>query len=182
MEAYYNAGSIYKEQIQNFQKSVETFEELDKRYPENKYLLNTYYLLYRLNSSMQNEERAGYYKMLILSKYPDTEYAKILKNPNYNRDLEAAKSEIEKYYDKTFYAFKKGSYNEAIAMAAAADSLYAKSPIAPKFAMVKALSIGKTGNVAEYESSLNKIIINYPKDPTRAKAQEIGRASCRERV
>jgi TolA-binding protein len=173
LEAYYALGSIYKEQLQDYPRSSESFEELLKRYPVNKYLLNSYYQLYRLNLLLKNNTRAEYYKNKILKEHPQTEYAKIILNPEYNKEILAARSEVEKFYTETYALYESGNYSEVIARADRADSLYSKSPMAPKFAFLRALSIGKTGQAQEYENALHKIIISYPKDEVKAKAQEL---------
>ncbi|MGB3948418.1 MAG: tetratricopeptide repeat protein, partial [Bacteroidia bacterium] len=65
-EAYNNAGTIYKEQLLNNPKSVETFEELLVRFPNNKYKLSSYYQLYRTYLIMGNDSKSDYYKNLLL--------------------------------------------------------------------------------------------------------------------
>ena len=65
-----------------YKKSIKLFEELNKRYPKNIYIPTSYYYLYQLNKLEKNETKAESYKNLILKKYPNSEYAKILLNPN----------------------------------------------------------------------------------------------------
>ena len=101
VEAYYNVGSIYKEQLLNNQKSVEAFEELLQRYPENKYKLTSYYQLYRIYLSMSNQPKSDYYKNILLKDYPDSDYATIIRNPSYAADIAASKSQVEKFYTET---------------------------------------------------------------------------------
>ena len=43
----------------------------------------------------------------------------------------------------------------------------------PKFALLKAYCIGRTQGVKDYELALTKIILKYPKDPAKQKAQEL---------
>jgi hypothetical protein len=173
VDAYYALGGIYKEDIQDNPKAIETFEELLKKYPDNKYLLNVYYQLYRLNLAVNNINRADYYKNKILNEYPDSEYAKIIRNPDYQKALLASKKEIERFYAETYAAYHNAQYEKVIAMANWADSFYSASEIMPKFALLRSYSIGKTQGVNEYEKALQYIMAKYPKDlATKAKAQE----------
>ncbi|HEY4799802.1 MAG TPA: tetratricopeptide repeat protein, partial [Bacteroidia bacterium] len=173
IDAYYALGGIYKEDLQDNTKAVETFEELLKRYPDNKYALNLFYQLYRINLGQNNQGRANYYKDKILNEYPDSEYAKIIRNPDYQKALLASKNEIENFYGETFSAFHQARYGDVIAMVNKADSFYSSSDLMPKFAMLRAYSIAKTKTSEDYQHALEGIIAKYPKDPAKAKALEI---------
>ncbi len=173
VDAYYNLGIIYKEQLQNYDRSIEAFEALNKRFPDNKYLISSYYFLYRDNLAAKNSKQAEFYKNLILAKFPETEYARILKNPNYAADLQASKSAIEKFYTETYDSYHEGRYDDVIANAERADSLYSKNDLLPKFELLRAMAVGKTRGAKEFENALNRVIIKYPKDEARKKAQEL---------
>lgn len=173
VEAYYNVGSIYKEQLLNNQKSVESFEELLQRFPENKYKLTSYYQLYRIYLSMNNQTKSDYYKNLLLKDYPDSDYATIIRNPSYAADIAASKSQVEKFYTETYQLYSAGNYTQAYENCMRADSLYSKSNLMPQFSFLKALCIGRTQDITAFENALTQVTIKYPKDPVKEKAQEM---------
>ena len=173
VDAYYNVGSIYKEQLLNNQKSVEAFEELLKRFPENKYKLNSYYQLYRTYLVMSNQERSDYYKNLLLKDYPESDYAAIIRNPSYAADIAASKSVVENFYTETYQLYVSANYTQAYTNCMRADSLYSKSNLMPQFSFLKALCIGRTQDINAFESALTQVVVKYPKDPVKAKAQEM---------
>jgi len=173
VDAYYNAGSIYKEQLMNNQKSVETLEELLKKFPENKYRLSAYYQLYRTNLTSNNQGRADYYKNLILTNYPDSEYAKLIKNPDYAKDINANKGVVERFYSETYQLYSDAKYAEAIQNCITAEQQYSKSVLLPQFSFLKALSIGRTQDINAFEGALIQVVEKYPKSPVKEKAQEI---------
>ncbi len=152
---------------------METLEELLKRYPDNKYLLSSYYRLYRTYLSMENQNKSEYYKNLIVTGFPDSEYAKIIKNPDYAKDVNASKSEVERFYTETYQLYSEGNYAEVIVNCTKAESQYSKSILIPQFAFLKALSIGRTQDISSFESALMQIVIKYPKSPVKEKAEEI---------
>lgn len=173
LDAYYNVGSIYKEQLQNNAKSVEAFEELLKRYPENKYKLSSYYQLYRIYLAMNNQPKSDFYKNKLLTDYPDSEYAKIIKNPDAAKDMAASRNVVEKFYSETYQLYSDGRYTEALANCLQADTTYAKSYLMPQFSFLKALCIGRTQDIDAFERALVQVTIKYPKEPVKAKAQEM---------
>ena len=172
VDAYYNLGSVYKEDLQNNEKAIETYEELLSRFPINKYVLNLYYQLYRLYIGMNNTGRANYYKEKIMTQFANSEYAKIIMNPDYQNLLKASKNQIEKFYGEAYSAYRSGKFGEVIAMASKADSFYSGTELMPKFALLRAYSIGKTQSMNDYERALQSVVAKYPKDDAKAKAQE----------
>lgn len=172
-DAYYNAGTIYKEQILNNQKAVETLEELLKRYPENKYKMSCYYQLYRTYLAMGNQPKSDYYKNIILNDYPDTQYAQIIRDPNKAKDLLASKSEVEMFYTGTYGMYTSGRYAEALANCQKAEIDYSKSPLISQFAFIKALCIGRTQDINAFEAALQQVVIKYPKNDVKPRAQDI---------
>ncbi len=173
IEAYYNAGLIYKERFQLNKNSAEMFATLNNRFPENKYKLNAYFQLYRLYLTMNNQEKSDYYKNLILTNYPNTEYAKIIQNPDYATQSNASRSDVEIFYNETFFAYNDGKYPEVIVRCRQADSAFATSKLAPKFDFLKAMALGKSGDKNSFEAELVRITIEHPKTQESAKAQEL---------
>lgn len=173
IDAYYNVGSIYKEQLMNYEKSADAFEELLRRYRENKHKLSAYYQLYRIYTAMGSTSKADYYKNLLLNDYPDTEYAKLIRNPDHARESAASKNEVETFYAETYSAYVQGRYEDVIANVQKAEQQYAKNFLMPKFDFLRALAIGKTQGQPAFEGALTQITIKYPKDEVKPKAEEI---------
>lgn len=173
IDAYYSLGMIYREQLDDKPRSVEAFEALLKRYPTNKYTLSSYYQLYRLNLSMGNKERAEYYRNLIIKQYPDSEYANILQNPNYLKELEAFKGRAAEFYGETFAAYEAQDYDAVIQNAGQAHIRFEKSDQLPRFDLLKAMAIGKTQKLDAFEAALKELVAKYPNGEERKEAENI---------
>ncbi|MBA3901996.1 MAG: hypothetical protein H0X62_17625, partial [Bacteroidetes bacterium] len=105
IEAYYNAGAIYKELLFDNKSAILTFEEYVKRFPEGKHIAKTYYQLYRCNVALPDEPKAEHYKNLLFSNFPNSEYVKIIKNPSSAKTTTAEKDEIEAFYVDTYQKY-----------------------------------------------------------------------------
>lgn len=174
IEAYYNVGLIYREQLDDPAASAAAFETLVQRFPESKYKLQCYYQLYRLyTGTVPNSQKAEYYKNLILTKYGDTEYAEIIRNPNYATDKANRKSELELFYEETYRKYLNGEYQAVIQRKNEADVQFPRSVLAPQFELLKALAIGKTQPLSTFEASLMEVIRNNAENPVKDRAQEI---------
>ncbi len=173
IDAYYNAAMIYREQLNDLPASAAMFEELLQKYPDNKYMLQSYYQLYRMYAQMGNTQKSEYYKNIILNKNGDTEYAEIIRNPNYALEKANRKSDLEIFYEDTYRKFLNGEYGDVIRRKSEADIQFPQSILTPKFDFLKTLSIGKTQPVPAFEASLNDIVRTYGSDPVKDEAQNI---------
>ncbi len=173
VDAFYNIGMIYREQLNDLTASTEAFEELLKRYPKNRFQLQSYYQLYRTYTVLGNSAKANYYRNIILNEHSDSEYAEIIRNPNYAAEKASRKSNLEIFYEETYRKFLNGEYADVIARKTQSDVQFPQSPLVPKFDFLKSLSIGKTQSLPAFEASLNEIIRNYASDSVKDAAQEI---------
>ncbi len=164
-EAYFNLGSLYREQFNDYPESVKSFEKLLDRFPINQYTMQSLYTLYRLNLDMKNANRAEYYKNKILTEFPNSNFASIIRDPAKKDGRSAKESEANSYYDKIYTAFIKKDYSTVLQLEADVENLFPKTSLAPKFAYLKAMTIGKTQPVSAFETALTSITTNFPTDP-----------------
>ncbi len=164
VQAYYNLGFIYVEDLSEYQKGIEAFETLNQRFPDNKYQVASYYKLYELYKSLGNDAQSNDYKNLILTKYSQTDFAKLLVNPNYYKDMQVKSKEASGLYEDTYKAFQNQQYYMVINNCDIASTKYsADSVLMPKFQYLKALSTGKIDVQDSMVSELNRIVKKYPK-------------------
>ncbi len=180
--AFYNLGLIYSEGLNNYEKSIEAFEELMERFPNDPNKLKVYYQLYRLYLDVGNNELAEYYKNLIVEDYPESDYAKIIIDPEYYKTLQAQESALTSLYSKTYKAFESGQYFMVIGNADMAVNLYGDTAeLIPKFLYLRALSIGKVDIVDSLAVALKGIVTNYPQSEVKPLAQELLNVISRDR-
>ncbi|MBL7921336.1 MAG: tetratricopeptide repeat protein [Bacteroidia bacterium] len=173
IHSYYMMGSIYKEELNNTKKAVATFEELNSRFPQNKYLLNTYYILYRTYLSEKNQPKADFYKEKILNEFPDSEFALIIKNPEYATEANSKKSEVEGFYTTVYKSYLDNNYTQAYAQSNEGLSKFGKNVFVPKFEFIKALSAGKLKGIDSLEFYLKLLVAKHPQSEVTPLANDI---------
>ena len=89
--------------------------------------------MYRCYLAAEEKEKADYYKDLILTQFPDSEYARIITNPNYFKDAQRKTAIAQVFYENTYKAYVNGQYLDVIERKSAADSLFPPSNLTPKF-------------------------------------------------
>lgn len=173
-EAYYNLGLIYAEGLHNTIKSIEAYETLLDRYPNNPNKLKVYYQLYRLYLDIGDSGKSDFYKNLIINDFPDSDYAMIILDPDYYKKMQASESELSTLYHKTYGAFENGRYYTVISNSDMAVNLYGDTAsLIPKFLYLKALSIGKVDVVDSLAGALKFIVTNYPNSEVKPLAQNL---------
>ncbi len=173
VNAYYDMASVYKDQLFFNDKSIQAYEELLRRYPENRYKLSCYFQLYQAYTQAEDEVKALKYKNILLNDYPNSDYALLIKDPNFGKNKAFSKSEATKFYEQTYSLFLSQNYSQVIQNCATADTLFPNNKYKPKFDLLKAQCIGKTASLDEYIKSLRLVVARYPKDEVKKRASEM---------
>ena len=171
--ALYNLGVIYKDQIGDLERSIESFQSYLERFPNGRYALETYYQLYLLGIQAGRPELSAKYKQKVISEYPDSDYAKILTDPTYLAKLEAMKGELARIYNRAYDNYQEGEYELTLAGCDTALLAFDKDELVPKFDLLKAMAIGKTDRLIVYRRALEGVVEKYPATPEKDKAEEL---------
>ncbi len=171
--AYYMMGSIYKEELNNTKKAVASFEELNNRFPQNKYALNTYYILYRTYLIEKNQAKADYFKEKILNEFPDSEFALLIKNPSYGSEINSKKSEVESFYTSVYQLYSENNFAQALMQAKEGLLKYGKNVYEAKFEFIKSLCQGKLNGPDSLEHYLKILVVKFPSSEVTPLANDI---------
>ncbi len=170
--AYYNAGKVFWEKINDAGKASESFEMLLKRFPQNELVPEALYDLYRLYKDT-NPPKSEVARQRLLERYPESEFSKIISDPDYFNKKMAAIRESERSYEAAYDLYLSGKYNEAIALC---DSSLKARPIddlAPKFMLLKAYSVARTSDERAFREELTRVARSWPGTEAGKKAAEL---------
>ena len=170
----YNVGFIYLDRLSDYDRSIESYEKLDTRYPGNEKELPAWYALYKMHNDLKHTEQAEDYKSRILSKYPESSYASLILDPNYFEKLKEESQQASIMYSKTYEAFQQGQYYRVRMNTERAMSLYAAdTTFAPRFALLDAISRGRLETVDTMAYALLKVVKTYPTSSVHNYALEL---------
>ncbi|MDD4149684.1 MAG: tetratricopeptide repeat protein, partial [Bacteroidales bacterium] len=173
IKALFNVGRIYKEKFSDYPKSIMAYEELNKRFPNNEYLLLSYYNLYLLNKLTGNNAEMQKYENLIISKFPDTNYARLLQNPNYVKELEQKRLQDIQLYIETYDSFMSGNCN---VVKTKCNNYLDNNPngeLRANFDFFKTLCIGRNADTVVFKTSLIQYIQRYQEHEMATAAENI---------
>jgi tetratricopeptide (TPR) repeat protein len=172
-DALFNAGSILKTEFNDFEKSVWCFSDLNKRYPENIYLLSSYFNLWDLYKTIGKPDSSNYFKDLIVRNYPESNFAKYLVNPNFFIEEVARKDSMNKLYNLAYNYFKKGDFNNAGIYSKKVQTFNPDTSLISKVQFIRTISESKDLTANRFADSLRLYIKNFPKSEPTPLAEKI---------
>jgi lipopolysaccharide biosynthesis regulator YciM len=143
MEAYYNAGVIYKEQL-NEPKLAETqfTSALNKRLQEDPHDLLSSFQLYKLTESSNNTV-ANQQKDYIMNNYPNSDYANYLRDPEYFIKKKERDALAIQEYVKVLERYERGLYYPVLTKANLVIEQEKDNVFRPKYMLLKAMCQGQ---------------------------------------
>lgn len=122
--AYYNAGLVYKEKLSDLENAIDTWTELTERMDESEVHSTTYYQLYRTYLQREVEENyqspfcetcnSDYWSAQILQRYPDSEWAILIENPDFVDQEEIRREEQRLAYEELLQRYYGKAYQEVL--------------------------------------------------------------------
>ena len=173
VEAYYNAGIIYKDQLNEKSLAKTQFlTVLDKTF-ENPFTLLSAFQLYKLFEE-KDENKANEYKNYIFNNYPNSDYANFLRDP----DFFIKKKELDKIALDEYLLVLERYNNELYPLVMLkADNIInneKENIFKPKYMLLKAMSIGMTSEDKTLMKPLLELIVEqYPKTEESERAIEL---------
>lgn len=170
-EALFNMGDIYSRELKDFDKAIYSYEELIRRYPQYKDRLQVYYRLFSIGSETENQSLENKYKGLIISGFPTSNYAQLMTNPNYVKEMEQKAQKIFNTYDRAYTSFSQQRHAEVIALSQKAMVEYPEHELVPKFDYLHTVSSGVTKDTLEFIADLKNLMARHPGDEIGRNAQ-----------
>lgn len=153
---------IYETQLEDHALAEKTVNELRTRFPDFNGLLGIYYEQYlsalRRDDAVAQEE----YKQAILSKYPDSEEARIVNDPQYFARLKRMAAEQDSIYEATYKAYRAGEWSTVKSNKQYAATNYPMSPLMPKFYFLNAVATAKADGQTAFADALRELVEAYP--------------------
>ncbi|MFM6953859.1 MAG: tetratricopeptide repeat protein [Sphingobacteriaceae bacterium] len=162
-KAYYEIGNYYREIAQDQMAAIRSFEELLLKFPTYENTVAVCYNLYRLYAEL-DAKKSDAYKVSILNNYPNSVYAKVILDPEFNQKQDEQAIALNRAYNQTFDEFARRSYTNALVCIQELNAQFGKNKFSPQLAYLKTIAEGHQEALAPFETSLKKIVSTYPED------------------
>jgi len=172
--ALYQSAIIYDDGLADFPSAIRSYNSLIERYPDDKRVLEAYYNMYSIYNEQQDAERTAFYRDLIVNNYPESDFAKIIMDPNYNLVLQALRNKAAVLYEETYEAFVNEQYMMVKIYSEEAIANYPEDKaLIPKFEYLRVLALGHSVSRDSLGILLTRFIETYPSSEVTPLAQNV---------
>ncbi|MCB9168842.1 MAG: tetratricopeptide repeat protein [Flavobacteriales bacterium] len=180
-EALYKSGMIYKEKLKDVDNAIESFENLNSRFADCSYTPESYYQMYRI---YLEKERTGnfidfsgatskHYADIIMERWPDSEFARLVQDPDRLEEAEAHRQMEAAEYDQVYHRFKQ---HDLMGVITACNDVISNEPqnhLLPKYYMLKAMAVGGMHELTAFRTALNEVKDKFPGSDEAQAASDI---------
>ncbi|MEJ6615691.1 MAG: tetratricopeptide repeat protein [Crocinitomicaceae bacterium] len=173
LKAHYDAGIIYKEQLNEVLIAKGEFQAVLDRKVENPHNLMSAFELYKILES-SNPEEAQIHKDYILNYYPNSDYANYLRDPNYFIKKKERDKLAEQEYVTVLERYNRGLYYPVISKADIVIVEERDNVFRAKYMLLKALSMGQINeDKTTLLPVLDSVVLEFPGTFEATKAKEM---------
>tara|TARA_A100001011_G_scaffold348924_2_gene387101 strand:- start:69 stop:2510 length:2442 start_codon:yes stop_codon:yes gene_type:complete len=165
-EAYYQAGLAYKEQFLIKAFAIDRFNSLLAANPAMHYIPTTLYHLYELYNDSPTEQSE--FRSRIIAEYPESDYAKIIQNPEVlAQTFTANQAAISAAKEK----FKNQEFKAVIEESERFIPRLRDKELQAAWALLRATALGRLDGLEAYKKALASLVQSYPKTEGSQKAK-----------
>jgi hypothetical protein len=173
-QGLFDLGKAYYTSLEDYEKSINTFDTLDVRYQNDKNKAEELYTRYLISMRQNHPDKAAGYNKELQQKFHDSEWARLLSgenqeagdaNPFPNAVSKETKDNISNYYDETYGLLMQRQYNDVLIRIKDADANYKnQGAFRKKFTLMKAVAVAGNGNYPKADTLLHQFISANPND------------------
>jgi tetratricopeptide (TPR) repeat protein len=179
--ALYRSGILYKEQLDDLDNAQESFEILIDRFDDDcTYTPESFYQKYRI--LIIKEQQENYFtlgetsedvKRVILNRYPDSEFARLIENPDQLQADSLRRKEESDAYASMYGVFRSKGYGQVIQGTSQVINEQPENHLLPKYYMLRAMSIGGMRDMEGMRAALEELRTKFPDTEESKKAGEL---------
>ena len=187
-EAYYLSGLLYKEKLEDMDNAMSAWEKMISKCEEGGFHPLAYYQLFR--GWLANEKEEGYtqnpfcstcssvfWGNQIKSKYPNSDWALLVDNPNYMNAEQMRREDEERNYTKAYNQYVTNHPYDAVTTCTNAITDRPSNHLICQYHMLKATCLGKTevafGLRENCETELKAVVAGCPNSEMAIQAAEM---------
>lgn len=169
----FNVGMCYMNLIHDNPFAIDALEKFINRFPTSDYKPMALYYLYQLYNETNNAAKANTVKSECISKYPESNYAKALSDPDFQKNLKAKNKELEKEYAECYKSYLRNDFTTINRKCRTLIAQNEDSYLVPKFKLLLAMADGKQNGTETMKKNLEAYVKEYPKTEEGQYAKKI---------
>jgi len=191
-EAYYMAGVLYKEKLDDEDNAINSWEQLVRNLDDSDFHPVAHYLLFRTwlsKEQLSNYKKnpfcetcdSRYWGQVIKDLYPGSDWARLVDNPDYLDIKDVKETEEREAYEAVYRMYTDRNYPAAITASSRVISNEPDNHLMCKYKLLRAVCVGYTdaayGIKEKYLEELRMIVSTCPGTPEGERGQELLKAA-----
>ena len=164
-QALFKAGVIEKDMMDNYALSRKTLMRLYSHFPDFKQRDELLYHLYLLELHWGTRESADAYKKELAATFPDSPFAKLITNPDFEENARYGTQIEDSVYARTYEAYRNDDFATMEQGCRLSESKYPKGANRAKFIFLNAMYQLHKGNIKGFAQNLRDIVKDHREDP-----------------
>ena len=160
----YETGFMYQDLLNDTKRACASFESLLQRYPKSEYALPSIFMLYTLYTKT-NDPKGETYKNTLLTQYAETDYAKLIQDPQYYNKLAEREKTLERQYEQVYEDFTQKRWRNVVTAADAAIPNCTDETLLSQYAYLRAIAAGQIYNQDTLIVGMTNIVKNHAQQP-----------------
>ncbi|MDY5968607.1 MAG: hypothetical protein SPJ13_01120 [Bacteroidales bacterium] len=157
-----NAGYIYNDGIKNVPRSMECYHRMTTEFSDDPNIVQAFYQLYRIFSKQGNTPQANYYRDMVLMGFPDGDYANLIRDDEYYKEIIKRSERAQNDYESVYRAYRRGRYDDVLSGVSRALSLYQEESLVGKFRYWKGMALLAGNERDSAKATFLGIVTRYP--------------------
>ncbi len=162
--ALLGAGYIFYDGIHNETRALECYLRLAENYTSFPDIVRAFYMLYRIYDRQGNTPQANYYRDMVLMGFPDSDFANLIRDNEYYRELLRRDRVVEEDYAEVYDNYASRRYSRVLTLVDQADEVYPGNPALFRFHYWRALAQVSQGNRSDAVTTLRGIVSAAPQN------------------
>lgn len=161
-DAYYKAGEVYLYKFNDPEKALDCFTAFISRFPESGNITLVYYLAYEAAGKAGKASQAETLKDELIRKFPDSDYAKGLQDPEYFKKVDSDLRTVDRMYAEAYELYQNVYYKEALARCEDILQQFPGSKMSSYVLFLRAMCIVNLQPADEARIALNEVLAAKP--------------------
>lgn len=163
-DGLYNGGILEQERLENFPLAEKTMLRYLNEFADSTKMDNIYYHLFLLYGRMDNQLMAEVYKDSLLQSFPESKYAILIGNPNYEAIARRGKHMEDSVYAETYTAYQASDYTKVEDNYQWSSENFPEGTHRARMMFIRAMSNLYAGQRDTFLVTLKEVVKKYPKD------------------
>ncbi len=158
-DAYFKLGDLYYFQLNEKENAAVAYKSLLARFPGSEHEPEVLYKMYLISKEKNNG--AEHYASMLKEKYPNSNFTRVLLNPDYLKESSIAAEKQKLVYKEAYADYQAGNLRAAQEKINQALK-EGETGFSQQLDLLQILITGKTEDITRYQFELGEFIKKYP--------------------